>query len=258
MKRVIFLLIFGAIILHAKAQITLEHTYITGANPSLGLINLSISGYKYAYYDSGSKQVKIYNLDHTLWKSISLVVPGGASVGNIYIAEELFDTDANVEVAFGVTFNNTNTVIIRSELGSNLFSFTNRQSMKIIDSGANGWKMILISYVNGSWNEEVYSLPGTGMPMRINSNSNEVPSGLSLKVFPNPASSTLQLNYQLLEQHKNIECSIINNLGQEIILVPLEANLNVASIDISNLASGNYIVVLKSNGQLLINSSFVK
>ncbi len=259
MKKFIIALVFGAFFVQAKAQIVLEHTYEPIAQPTLKLVKLSLSGYKYAYYNAGNKQVKIYNLDHTLWKTISLVAPSGAYIaGDIYIAEELFDTDAYVEVAFVVYYGNTSTTIVRSELGSNLISLSGRSNLHIVNTGNNDWKMIVGNAVNGNWEEEVYGLPGTGVPMRIDSETIGVPSEIMLSVFPVPATSALQLNYKVPAQHKNVSCIVVNSLGQEILSQALDTHAETATVDVSNLASGSYIVLLKSQGQILVNSSFVK
>jgi hypothetical protein len=259
MKRLLLMLVFGLIIGQTNAQITLEHTYATVDQPSLKLVNLSISGYKYTYYDSGSKQIRIYNLDHTLWKSIGLIVPNGAWVlGDYYLAEELFDTDPYCEVAFVVSVNNTVTTIVRSELGNNIISLTGRQSLRIVNSGTSGWKMIVGRVVNNVWEDEVYALPGTGMPMRISSENDDILQGLTMKVFPNPAANSVQVSYSVPTEYIHVECIIINNLGQEVSSMILPNNAGTVGIDISKFTSGKYIVLLKSNGQLLVNSVFIK
>ncbi len=61
-----------AFVTTAKAQITLEATYDT-ASYYLYIVNLEIDGDKYIKLqqgDSGKRFIYLYNLNHSLWKTI--------------------------------------------------------------------------------------------------------------------------------------------------------------------------------------------
>jgi hypothetical protein len=69
-----------------------------------------------------------------------------------------------------------------------------------------------------------------------------------LDVYPNPASSFLKINFPGGFQTENATIDITNILGQQLKQAPLSA---LSSIDISDLANGNYIVALKSDEMIL-------
>src|ERR1035437_8668455 len=96
---IVALLLFSSI---CKSQINLEHSYPKSSNiGSLSVINLSNSGYKYCFEDNVTKTVKLYNLNHTLWKTITLNVPTGYNLSGVfYISETLFNSDALTEFCY--------------------------------------------------------------------------------------------------------------------------------------------------------------
>jgi hypothetical protein len=76
-----------------NAQISLEHTYSgNSTNSSIGFINLSASGDKYVINDFSLNQIKLYNTNHSLWKTITIPsLPN--TIGYYYqnISENLFN-----------------------------------------------------------------------------------------------------------------------------------------------------------------------
>lgn len=64
----LFLLSTG---LSSTAQVTLEKSY----DHSLSVTKINQSEYKYFLMDVGSGQCRIYNLDHSLWKTINIALP---------------------------------------------------------------------------------------------------------------------------------------------------------------------------------------
>jgi hypothetical protein len=63
--------------LFAKAQMTLDHTFTSGGNMITQFVDLAVDGKKYSVYDAASNQIKLYNLDYSLWKSIPLPTYSG-------------------------------------------------------------------------------------------------------------------------------------------------------------------------------------
>ncbi len=77
-KAILFSIVLFAFAIKANAQITLEHTYNSAGSlvafpnyQQLYIVKLEVDGEKYVFVDRANKQVKFYNLNHTLWKTIS-------------------------------------------------------------------------------------------------------------------------------------------------------------------------------------------
>jgi hypothetical protein len=81
--------------------------------------------------------------------------------------------------------------------------------------------------------------------------------GQLVSIYPNPAKDAVQLNIeQVLEEEVLIE--VFNNLGQKVLQTA--TTNNVTNIDVSRLASGNYLMKLTSktvnkNFKLIITKS---
>ncbi|RKE92190.1 T9SS type A sorting domain-containing protein [Ichthyenterobacterium magnum] len=74
----------------------------------------------------------------------------------------------------------------------------------------------------------------------------------SIRIYPNPVNNTI-INVKLKESNESLTYRIVNLLGQNI----LNGNLKNNQIDVSNIASGSYLLILDSNGQKVIKK-FVK
>ena len=122
-----------AFCINSEAQITLEHTYDSAATydayhcgySQLMIINFEISGYRYVKYNRCNKCLNIYNMNHSLLKTISLSnLPTGptGSMGDIlYISEKLFNTDQRIEYMYSVYASQPYTGIYNED-GGLLFS----------------------------------------------------------------------------------------------------------------------------------------
>ena len=94
MKKLIFSLLAVTInVFTTNAQITLEQSYadIQG----LSIIKLENSEYKYLQYDLANQIIKLYNLNHSLFKTITLpnLQPSSQKISIAYISENLFNLD---------------------------------------------------------------------------------------------------------------------------------------------------------------------
>ena len=74
-----------------------------------------------------------------------------------------------------------------------------------------------------------------------------------LKLFPNPANSTITLSTDATKVDKAV---IYDSLGHKIKSIKLNADIQV--IDINNLSTGNYIIVLYQKGKSVSRTMFVK
>lgn len=82
--------------------LTLENTYAEG---SVSRQLMGISGEKYVQQDTNNQWVKIYNANHSLWKTINLGAPSGSTViGISHVSDTRINPDNLVEVMY--SFNN--------------------------------------------------------------------------------------------------------------------------------------------------------
>jgi hypothetical protein len=125
MKPLVLIMAIMAQSVFLAGQITLESTY----NHSGTFTNLAQSGYKFYVMDVVANQCRIYNVNHTIWKTINLPVPTDNYLYDIrYISENLFTTDNSLCLAYiYYSYNTTNqyytytTKVIR-ENGTELLS----------------------------------------------------------------------------------------------------------------------------------------
>lgn len=134
-----------------------EHNYEEG---NVELIHLDYSGDKYLVVDREEDVMNFYNLDHSLWKSVTLPIPEGFSIaGWTHISENMINLDDDLEIAFTFTEDNSiipvpNSRIIREDgtvLASNNQAFYNFSQISGLDT---------LLFVTGSFETQVYSLQG--------------------------------------------------------------------------------------------------
>ena len=125
MKKLFLATIFLIISFIGFSQITLENTYTLPKAYEFGTTKFSPSDTKYYYLDEALNQLKIYNLNHSLYQTINIPVQTGASSYEIYYpTTNLFDSDAGIEYILegyrssGVT----SYIIVYNEDGSELLN----------------------------------------------------------------------------------------------------------------------------------------
>lgn len=127
-------------------QIALEHTY----NQKATRIKLEQSGEKYFEIKTNSNELVLYNVDHSVWKTITLPVAKPNIFQNIsifHLSETKINQDTKIEI--GLLFNNETKIV--SDDGTVLLTIPNSNntsfdeiagvSNKIIASGTNETKV---------------------------------------------------------------------------------------------------------------------
>lgn len=158
-KHLYILLFFIANISHA--QITLEHTY-PDFYVTRGLLNKA--GEKYYYSDIANKQVKFFNADHSLWKTISLTIPAGAELMAVtHVSENKINPDALIEIAYYYSIRTGSTSRYEARLinenGSVLMTFPDVVSVFLSELDGYQTKLTTTYYSDDEWVSSVYSLP---------------------------------------------------------------------------------------------------
>lgn len=235
-----------------NAQINLENTYnVSAANSSLTIVQLANSGYKYVLNEPSENQVKLYNMNHSLWKTINVpLIPDYTLVGVMYISENLFNPDAQVEYLAYYSYHSTvgqyYTKII-NENGTVIKDLPDRLPATIVETASNTFKLLVS---DADLIREVYSLPGTSDNLGV-FNNKETSAGFS---YPNPASQFITLPYNLNGISTGI-LTIYNFNGQLLESFEVDAAFDSILLDVSNYPAGMYQYGIEG---IMGTSAFVK
>ena len=232
-------IILGLLILtfNVKAQISLEHTFI-----SIGYYSwyfYTDAGIRYYGYNTTTNQMTLYNTDYSIYKTINMVIPSGFKFNSIYcVSEKLFNTDSYIE--FIVVINNgaDYSMKLYNENQEVIKDFGDRYYAFLILG--NGYSKLLTRNINFSsqpyiYIDDIYSLPGN-MP---NSISTLKPTTLQ-PAFPNPASITVNLPYALENGQRSI-MRIFNSNGQLIEQKQIDSAFNMIILNVESYPSGIYL-----------------
>ncbi|MCP4438030.1 MAG: T9SS type A sorting domain-containing protein [Aureispira sp.] len=273
--RVLSTLIFSFIFLATQAQIGLEHiyNYSQGSAAPMDVANLESAGKKYVV-QSNAWEVNIYNLNHSIYKTISIPTVNLIDTNAydeytnrvFYIKEGLFDQDAEVEFMLMIdgynSVNNNDTVItaIINETGSILFKQGNVRPVykstdilsSIFNTATNGTKMILSDSDYPSTAAYVYSLPGTlscdpcGSITGFRSPS-VVNSAFEMENSPNPAQNYTNINYQLPQDVEKAVLTIYTIDGVMLKNYTIDQQFDHLRISTQELSSGTYLYSIRTD-----------
>ncbi len=236
----LFLLLFTAL----TAQVTLDKKY----DFSTTVVKLETLGYKYYLMDVPLGQCRIYNTDHSLFKTINCNVPSGFYLSDIkFLSENLFDTDAGIELL--CTYYKYNSSKDYYEYDSKIINEDGSQMIFIDGSlynyvnktGEKEYKLFSYCYDFSVSPEKVwtniYSLPGSPVVIAaINPNNPEI----LLNAFPNPASQSLKVAYILPENVNQATLHLIDNSGKQVEQFVVDNHTDHLMLDVSRYQSGVY------------------
>ena len=237
---VTFLLAFNFV----TAQITLETDY----EHSGSYTQLASSGYKFYVMDVSLNQCRIYNTDHSLWKTINLDVPSGNYLYDIrYVSENLFTNDNSVSFIYIYYFYNevyqyyTYTLKIINEDGTNLKTIEGAQYAYAINIGEAETKLTVYAYDDSyypySITTIVYDLPGERLSFDSES---EYPSP-TLNAYPNPSTDFSIVPYQLPDGIAQGEIQILDMQGKIIQTFKVDNQFDHLRISTSQFPRGTYL-----------------
>lgn len=247
-----------------NAQMTIENNYsnvnadafLNDGDMAMEVVNLSTSGRKYLVRDMAGSKLRIYNLNHTIWKTINLPavanhVPGYTS----YLSEGLFNTDSKLEVA--VYYRNTtpnvyvHKIVIVNEDGNILNTVDSAEVIKVFNAGNNSYKAIIEKDGDRA---AVFSLPGTipcdvcGNGLGLGKPGKETNSGNISAPIPNPSSNQTKIEYTLPEGVSKGDIELYNMNGQKVRSYNVDKSYSSVTIDNSELPAGTYFYYLKAVG----------
>lgn len=262
----------------SQAQITLDNAY----DENISSVLLESAGSKYAKFDMNNFELNLYNLDHSIYKTITISNPtvnlydtsvynASRVIFSYYVKEGLFDTDSEIEfMTFYQAYDNQNNrargVAIINEDGSILFKkdeltpaglldYTGKGIQAILKASDNTTKMILQKDVQGTPiidSTFIYNLPGTlvcdpcgGI---TGTRSTERTNGIVLKQnIPNPSNSYTTIRYELPEETTDAVLKIYNTTGIELKSYQIDKTFNDLQISTQELPSGTYYYTIQTN-----------
>lgn len=242
------ILLYTALVCSAgiKSQITLENTYSTVG--FISSIELSTSGYKYALVDAPNGVVKLYNTNHSLWKTMNMPKPAGAIFYYTAsaISEGLFNTDSKVEFVYSYYATNTPstgminfTTTVIQEDGTVLLNTPGRYPY--IQKHGSAYKLLIqVDTANkmAAKETQVYSLPGsmpviTSMAKKADENFDQLASPV-----PNPSAGKAIIPYSLSSPTADITFYDVN--GKEVKKFTVDGTFNTLEVDNTDLPAGTY------------------
>jgi len=260
MKKIILSVVAGLAVSFSFGQITLEHTYGDNAAP-VQLFHTKLStGYKYWTLqqddNSDERTLKVYNLDHSLYKEINFQSYTYFKVG--YVSDKLFDTDTGLEFMYYANGGDSTAII--DEDGSVIFSanqtayrvddyIADQASLDPVIATPNGTKMILKDNYKGY----VYSLPGSLPTALVTPNQDKY----NINLYPNPSSDYIKINYSLPPDVKIAQVDVYDMNGKVVKTYKVDNTFNDILIDTNALSSGSYVCRIYSKSQVLSETKFV-
>lgn len=269
MKKSVLFFVFYVMFLGLKAQITFDATY-QNASRKLYMVNLEYSGMKYLIKneDPNNRFISLYNLNHSLWKSINInSLPTTTYVSGVqttitvypydllYVSEKIFDCDSLLEFMYvtlgGPTFkwftgiyNESLTPLLIADSMAPIVIFNVPLQFKPIYNTPVGTKLIL-SHSDGT--AKVFTLPcaissTTGLEYNLNLYST------SFDVYPNPSYYSVNVHYELSGSAKSGLIQISDLSGKVIKSYQVDNTFSDLLLSREDIPPGVYIYSLIENG----------
>ena len=261
----IFFIILTTVSLNINAQIALEHSYDSASTLSpilsqLMIVKFEVSGYCYVNINRLGKYISVFNLNHSLIKTISLasIPSSGGNVGDIlYLSENLFNTDSKIEfmVLINASSNtschtyiyNEDGVLLFSEAASPLIRMNVLLQQYPIYNTPDGTKMIL-SYPDST--AKVFSLPGTLSEGIANANNNLIAmqsKDYLSNPYPNPTTNSTKIDYTLPDSVNEGEIVFYNLQGMEVKRFKVDKTFSTLLVSTTDIAAGTYLYQLQTS-----------
>ena len=244
MNKIVALLLFSGLYFSAVSQVVFEKKY----SYSTTVVKLETLGYKYYLMDVPNEQCRIYNMDHSLYKTINCSVPNNFYLADIkYVSEKLFDKDAGIELvctyykyySSGQFYEYQSKVI--NDDGSALSTIENARYMFINQTDETTFKLFAYCYDYSVFPEKVwtniYGLPGEAP---VSSKLNTKSDNDFLQAFPNPAQNTVKVQYALPENVNQGVLHLADNLGREVKQLIVDNHTDHVLLNVNEFQTGIY------------------
>lgn len=260
MKKALLLAFFAIYGFAASTQIVLEKTY----NYSTSIVELENLGYKYYLMDVSNEQCRIYNLDHSLYKTINCNVPTNFYLADIkFVSQNLFDNDAGIEIlcTFYRYYSNGQYYEYDSKIinddGSLITSIDGAQYNYINQTGENEYKLFSYCFDYSVFPEKVwtniYGLPGEPVSSSLISDA----ENNFIEAFPNPAAYNVKVEYSLPENVNEGVLYLIDNSGRQIKTYRIDNHSDHLNLNINDYKNGIYHYFIEYNNKRTASKKLV-
>jgi len=228
-----------------NAQPLLENTYPVSAS----ICCLEKSGDKYFTMDVQGKQCQIYNLDHSIYKTIGLEVPADYYLYDIqFLTEHTFNSDDLIEFAYIYSkYNPTETSYYYSyetrvinENGVEILKIPGAGHTDILETENTGRKFLVYVYdffqIPAIVQTKIYSLPEE--PLKAGPIRNQHRLG---NAYPNPSGGMINIPVKLPPDVQAGELILYNIHGQEVMRQEVDGDEELIILPGGTLIPGTYI-----------------
>jgi hypothetical protein len=233
-----------------SAQPSLEYTYPI----STSICNLEKSGDKYFAMDVTNLQCRIYNMDHSLYRTINLSVPADYYLYNIqHVSEHMFNQDDLIEFVYIYSkYNPTETSYYYSyetrvinENGLEVLKIPGAGYAEILETENGSRKFLVYVYdfyqVPSTTQTMVYSLPDE--PMKSGPIQQQRRLG---NPWPNPSRGAINIPVKLPPDAGPGVLILYNMHGQEVLRQVVDGEQEFIILPDGVLIPGTYVLKLKS------------
>jgi hypothetical protein len=240
-----------------RSQVALEKVY----NYSLTSTRINQTEYKYFLMDIPLSQCRIYNMDHSLWKTIPITLPSNYYLFDIkFVTQNLFNSDAAVELWYsgyewvasgssGGYYRYVSKII--SENGNVLASIPGGAYAYIIQTGTEKFKLAVYAYDNavppGTVQTYLFSLPDATSASHFVTAAIEDP-------YPNPASAYIRLPLPEGSAARTVQ---VISAGGQLVFEKSAGRESEILLNTMDWAPGLYSGRIVHNGTSLNLGSFV-
>lgn len=243
--KITFSLIILTLAFQAKGQvITLEHQY----ENSTTCVLINDTEYKYYLMDVVGSQVKIFNLDHSPWKTIPLPTDANEYLYDIrFVSQHFFNDDDLIEllyttyewVASGESgYYKYNSKIysengeIKTNIPGGLYSY-------YLPIGANQYRLVCYCYDFSTTPEKVWT------NVYVIENSNATPAIETERAlpppYPNPTQKKVIISYNLPDDLQKATLHLFNAEGKKITERPIDPRSTFINLSLTKLPAGIYL-----------------
>jgi hypothetical protein len=272
--RILSVLICMSFGVNLSAQFSYEHTYDSASTASKGgtlnqlmIVKFEVSGERYVKIDQWSKQICLYDMNHSLLKTISFAGfpdPSGYQPDILYISEGLFNTDPKMEYMYSVHSGSGSMYTgVYNEDGLLLFSDTGliaiRSAVELqqypIYNTSQGTKMIL-RYPNGQ--AKVFGLGGKLSTSIATQNQSLLRSnGVISNAYPNPTQNVTTIEYELPPGMQQGDVVFYDLRGKEIRRFKVDSTFKSLLLSTSDIPAGTYYYQLQTSYNISIGKKLV-